>query len=152
MRRMDVDTARHMLIAWEAARDALESAGVVRTRNVVGDVGEWLVCRRLGYRRSELKIGPFDAETPAGLRVEVKARRRNAVKGTVFAGVEPEKFDQLVLVVFSDDWTVAWAARLGSQDAERLVLEGRLSLTADRLADPALEDITALLNGHESHK
>ncbi len=143
---MTEDVARRLMLIWEASREALEEMGVVRSRNVVGDYAEHLVCTHLGVEPSGSKIAPHDAVDAAGLRYQVKARCRNEVSGTVFAGIKPDNFDLLVLVVFGRDYHPAFAGRVKADDVKRLQgRAGNVVLTEAVLADPALEDITELL-------
>jgi hypothetical protein len=52
----------------------LEKAGIIRTRHIVGDIGEYYACDELGLERSEKNKKGFDAKKN-GETYEIKTRR-----------------------------------------------------------------------------
>lgn len=58
------------------AYDELEESGIIRSRRIVGDIGEFYACRRLGLEISDSKNEKgVDARDKSGLTFEIKTRR-----------------------------------------------------------------------------
>ena len=67
---------QRLLNDFASAFNALEENGIIRSRRVVGDIGEFYACKKLGLLMSEKKNEKgIDARHPNGLTFEIKTRR-----------------------------------------------------------------------------
>ena len=57
------------------AETALREMGVLSTRNLVGDVAEWIACEELGLTRARASQKGYDATDAEGRRVQIKGVR-----------------------------------------------------------------------------
>lgn len=96
----------------------LHDRGVLQTsNNPVSDYAEGLVARAFNLERTTGSAQGFDARDPrSGRRVQVKARRfsaryRNVGMGFI-RGLDQDLFDDLVAVVFAEDFSIHLAARM----------------------------------------
>jgi hypothetical protein len=69
-------TAKKAINEFAKAYDELEENGIIRSRRIVGDIGEFYACRRLGLEISESRNEKgIDARDKNGLTYEIKTRR-----------------------------------------------------------------------------
>lgn len=69
-------TAKKAINEFAKAYDELEESGIIRSRRIVGDIGEFYACRRLGLVISESRNEKgIDARDKKGLTYEIKTRR-----------------------------------------------------------------------------
>ncbi|MBS1684407.1 MAG: hypothetical protein JSS76_06615 [Bacteroidetes bacterium] len=57
------------------ALKTLTDEGIIRTNNLVGELGEYYVCQMLGLRRQPISSKGYDATDADGKHVEIKTRR-----------------------------------------------------------------------------
>lgn len=102
-----------LLRAYCDAREALKRRGIVRTKNVVGDYGEYLFARAFSWALEPSSNADYDAMHD-GVRYQVKARQVSAANPSRQLGDMPEdaliKFDQLGVIIFAEDFRVDCAA------------------------------------------
>jgi len=69
-------TERKAINEFAEAYDALEENKIIRSRRIVGDIGEFYACRRLGLEISEMRNEKgIDARDKNGFTYEIKTRR-----------------------------------------------------------------------------
>ena len=85
------------------AETALRDMGVLRSRNLVGDVAEWIACEELGLDRAPASHRGYDATDGAGRRVQIKGIRRPNRQPGALRELDKAPFDRLVIVVLSED-------------------------------------------------
>jgi len=136
--------------------DELRARGAVRTRNnPIADYAEALVCKALSLRRAEKESKGHDAAGPDGTRYEIKSRRENpdrkATLSSPIRDLEGEHFDQLIIVLFAEDYTVKKAVELPRSAVDQI---GRfvkhvngwvIPLRENVWCNPHARDITLLL-------
>lgn len=140
-----------------AAVEELRSRGVVRTtNNPIGDYAERLVSTVLGLKLAENSSAGYDAESPSGVKIQIKARRvttRNPSRQlSAIRNLERHDFDELVAVIFNESFEIveavsiphALVAKYGSYrahvNAHILHVRGRL------LEDPRVTNLKNELN------
>lgn len=142
-----------LLTLWRDVMDELLNRGVLRgtAHSPVGDYAEKLVMRALGQgaRRPDSPDKGVDIEYfPAGERrtVQVKARRHTKRLATHFdvSRFENHRFDELVCVLFREDWRYAGAWRLQWDAVNTMVpADSRKAGAKLRLRVAKIEDATA---------
>ena len=85
------------------AEVALREMGVLRTRNLVGDLAEWIACEELGLTRAPASRKGYDATDAQGRRVQIKGVRRPNRRAGALRGLDQDPFDRLVIVVLTED-------------------------------------------------
>ncbi len=85
------------------AETALRKMGVLRTRNLVGDLAEWVACEELGLTRVPPSPQGYDAMDAGLLRVQIKGVRLPNRRAGALRGLDQDRFDRLVIVVFAED-------------------------------------------------
>jgi hypothetical protein len=142
--------AATVFATWAKARHALKAMGVIRSRNVTGDYGEWLVARVFGCKRAPRNSG-YDLDCPGSGRVEVKTRSgiesRESYSGLAFMKANPDRFDRMICVALNDDGEVVYALKVTAQALGahgRPHSGGRFDLIVgnELLQDPDVEEIT----------
>lgn len=132
----------------------LHDRGVLQTGNSpVSDYAEGLVARAFELERTTGSAQGFDAHDPeSGLRVQVKARRfsgryRNVGMGFI-RGLEDDLFDDLVAIVFAEDFSLHVAARMRVSVVRQLAVwvpyvgAHQVRLTRAVLGTTGVEDVT----------
>ena len=95
--------ALHTLVDAEARLRAL---GVVRTRNIVGDVAEHVACERLRLTPAPPCTKGWDATDDQGRRVQIKGIRLPNRQLGILRDMDADHFDRLVVVVFDERYVV----------------------------------------------
>lgn len=95
----------------------LRERGIVRTQNnPLGDYTEWLVAKVLGLELQSNSQAGYDALTSDGIRIQIKGRRVTATNNSrqlsAIRNYEAKDFDELVAVIFDDDYDVIEALRI----------------------------------------
>ncbi len=85
------------------AEVALREMGVLRTRNLVGDLAEWIACEELGLTRAPASRKGYDATDAQGRRVQIKGVRLPNRRAGALRGLDQDPFDRLVIVVLAED-------------------------------------------------
>jgi hypothetical protein len=140
--------------------EELAERKVIRTRNnPVADYAELLVCRALSLKRAGRSTKGYDAEDCEGNRFEIKSRRLSkGMRSQVLSPIrdlDGEHFQQLVVVVFADDYSVARAfclprERIAAHGAYRKHVNGwMIPLRASLWSDSQAVDITAKLRASQ---
>ena len=146
-----------LLQSFAAILEELRDRGVVRSRNnPIADYTEWLVARQLGLQLEGNSNRGYDAESPQGLRYQIKGRRLSTPKSSrqlsFFRNLGGHEFDYLIAVLFDHNFGVMEAYRIPHS-----VVEGHaryservkchlLRLRGDILTVPEVEDITEILS------
>ncbi len=94
---------REHLRAIAHAENELRKLGVLRSRNLVGDVAEWIACEELGLSRAPASCKGYDATDDEGRRVQIKGVRRPNRQPGALRELDRDPFDRLVVVVLSAD-------------------------------------------------
>jgi len=141
------------------AVEELRRRGIVRTgNNPVGDYAEHLCARAFGWTLATNSTAGLDAVSATGRRFQIKARRLTGRSGDRELGsleaIDGTAFDDLVVVLFAADFTVARAALLTSEEIARVATpkRGRWLIRAeDRLFDqPGVVDLTERLRAAQA--
>ncbi|MFC2079525.1 hypothetical protein ACFLSZ_06065 [Candidatus Bipolaricaulota bacterium] len=95
----------------------LISRGIVRSKNnPIADYAEYLVCKALALTLMGKSNKGFDAVDKSSKRYEIKARRESKDRKTTLTSpirdLEGEHFDELIIVLFGEDYTVKKAVQL----------------------------------------
>jgi hypothetical protein len=135
----------------------LRVRGVLRTmNNPVGDYAEWLVASALGLKLAKNSAAGHDAESEAGKKIQIKARRLSHKNKSRQLGairnLDKGDFDELVAVIFNESYEVVEAVSIPHSviadygkyrshvNAHILHLRGPL------LSDSRVQDISAQLS------
>lgn len=132
----------------------LRDRGVLQTgNNPVSDYAEGLVARAFSLERTSGSAQGVDAvDLATGRRVQVKARRfsgkyRNVGMGFI-RGLDADLFDELVAVIFAEDFSIHLAARLSQETVRSVAVwvpyvgAHQVRMTRAVLAVPGVDDIT----------
>lgn len=149
-------TPRELLGLYDAVLCELRERHVVRSaNNPVADYAELLASRVFRFELAERSTTGFDGECPAGVRYEVKARRRtpqnSSVRLSALRDLDKAHFHFLIGVIFGSDFSVEYAAKIPHavvQEKSKFNDHSRASimhLRRDLLDDPRVEDVTAAL-------
>jgi hypothetical protein len=93
------------LRAFAAASDRLRTAGLLRSNNLVGDVGEWIAARYYGVPLAKTRTQGYDLTTADGWRVQVKALRDGNDGRRSEAGRVLGPCDKLLMIRLAPDFT-----------------------------------------------
>lgn len=99
----------------------LRDRGLIRSENIVGDIGEALAATHFGVTLETGSNRHYDLETRNGVKVQVKTRRVTAHHPRVLHwselhGVDEHGFDEFIGIVLDEDfslreaWSAPWAA------------------------------------------
>jgi len=103
------DLETEQLLAMRAQLDdELRRRGVVRSSNIVGDYGEWIVCDLYGWTLADSQAQKsYDCTGADGTRYQVKTRRVTARNPSRQLGViRSFDFDYLVAVMLNEDYSL----------------------------------------------
>ncbi|MFJ4397457.1 DUF6998 domain-containing protein [Pseudomonas sp. NPDC089396] len=97
--------------------DELKNRGILRTKNnPTGDYAEWLVASALSMKLAKNSSAGHDAETDAGKKIQIKARRVTADNKSrqlgVIRNLDKNDFDELVAVIFNESYEVVEAVSI----------------------------------------
>ena len=129
----------------------LRRRGVLRTNNnPAGDYAEHLCARAFGWTLAPNSQCDHDATSATGRRFQIKARRLTGTTGErelgAVRGIAGEGFDDLVVVLFAEDWSVARAAILTGEELLAAAVrraKGWVVFADDRMfARPGVVDVT----------
>lgn len=102
-----------LLRQYASVKDRLTNLGVIRTGNVVGEYGEWLFSKALGWELAAPSEKHYDAVDSEGVRYQVKARREAGRSGSrqlgIMRNLGEDGWEKLAAVLFAKDFTVAIA-------------------------------------------
>lgn len=140
----------------------LRDRGVLQTgNNPVSDYAEGLVARAFNLERTSGSAQGFDEIDPrTGRRVQVKARRfsgkyRNVGMGFI-RGLEADLFDELVAIIFAEDFSIHLAARMPAAVVRSIAVwvpyvgAHQVRLTRSTLTAPGVEDVADKLRSAAS--
>jgi hypothetical protein len=103
----------NLLRQYASVKDRLTNLGVLRTGNVVGEYGEWLFSKALGWQLAAPSEKHYDAVDSGGVRYQVKARREAGRSGSrqlgIMRNLGEDGWEKLAAVLFAQDFTVAIA-------------------------------------------
>jgi hypothetical protein len=148
-------TTRELLIAHTGIMAELRHRRLSRTgNNVVADLAERVVVEGLSLLQARSSMTGYDATDVAGRRFEIKARRRTSTSRpthlSALRGLEKRHFDELVVVIFEEDFTIWRAVRLDYETAcaiarPRPHVNGHVIFLKDLWECPGAADVTALM-------
>jgi hypothetical protein len=102
-----------LLRQYASVKERLKNLGVIRTGNVVGEYGEWLFSKALGWQLAAPSEKHHDAVDGEGVRYQVKARREAGRSGSrqlgIMRNLGEDGWEKLAAVLFAQDFTVAIA-------------------------------------------
>lgn len=137
----------------------LRTLGVIRSRKLLGDLGEWYSCLLFGFERApDLSQQGYDCVCPTTKRrIQVKTDRKSGSQNaTVWmpewnADSDSQPFDDLVILWLADDFRMKECFRL---PIEQLTAEnfpkmksGKLNLTSPQLKKLGFRVDRALFKG-----
>jgi hypothetical protein len=93
------------LRAFAATSDRLRAAGLLRSNNLVGDVGEWIASRYYGVPLAKTRTQGYDLVTASGLCVQVKTLKDGNDGRRIEAGRVLGPCDMLMMIRLSPDFT-----------------------------------------------
>ena len=115
MRELGAKTVPELLDIYNKVLAALREKKVIKTKNLVGDYTEWLVCECLSLEPQRNSKAGFDAVDPkTKRRYQIKGRRddRSSVQFSAVRNYEQRDFAFLILVAFWDDFSVRFAVSI----------------------------------------
>ncbi len=123
--QLEILTDLEILRLHGALLDELASRGVVRSKNnPIADYAEHLVCKALSLVLETKSKKGFDATDSNGRRYEIKTRRESPTNKTILTSpirdLEGEHFDELIIVLFAEDYTVKKAIQLPRRLVKRV--------------------------------
>ena len=133
----------------------LRRRGVVSTKNnPIGDYTEWLVCNRLELCPLKKNQAASDAIDKSGTRYQIKGRCSDAksVQFSPIRNLDRHGFDFVIAVVFDEDYSVRFAAKIQYATVPKLVRyqahtnSHLLHLTLNALEEDGVEDISHILS------
>ncbi|MCR9278663.1 MAG: hypothetical protein NXH85_11880 [Pseudomonadaceae bacterium] len=101
------NTSTDKLLALRAELDEeLRRRGVVRSSNIVGDYGEWIVCERFGWTMADSQAQKsYDCTAANGTRYQVKTRHITSRNPSRQLGViRSFDFGYLVAIILGEDY------------------------------------------------
>ncbi len=152
---------RELLLTYASLMEELRSRGVIRSaNNPVADFSEYLVARALGLTLESKSAAGHDATDTAGVRYQIKGRRRTEHNKSVQLGImrnlSARPFDVLAAVIYSHTFSVSYAGLIPIEVVSEL---GRFSSHSNGqifhfrrsvLDDPRVTDITDRLIATQS--
>lgn len=130
----------------------LRRRGIIRTNNLTGEYGEWLVANKLGLQLVGKSTRGYDAVDESGVRYEIKSRRITPENPSTQLGsireLNRQGFHFLIAVLFDEDFSIRRVVKIPHAaiadysrfvertNSQRLLAQGKL------LKDPRVEDIT----------
>jgi hypothetical protein len=159
-RGMDLkaQTAADLLKLHAGVIEELRSRGVVRTgNNPIGDYTEWLVCKHLGLVIQPNSRASYDGIDSRGIKYQIKGRRVANPNGYAQLGVirnlEANGFDYLIAVVFNQDYTLRFAAKIPHAAVSEIAtyrshVNGHVPIIRETIFElSGVLDITDMLSG-----
>lgn len=154
-----VDCIDRVLLIYDIRLNELKQRGVIRTNNnPVGDYAEWLVSQKLNLNLEKNSKKSYDAEDEStGETYQIKARWEcGGVSGqsrqlSMLRNLEKNDFDNLVVVIFNNDFIVKEAYLIPCETVKRYARYNdyqqgyRLNAMGAVLKDDSVKDITSLL-------
>jgi len=131
---------------------AIRRRGLTRTsNNPVADLAELVTARALELTLAESSTTGYDGLDSAGLRYEIKARRRTTRSKpthlSALRGLDAKHFDRLVVLLFDEDYRIARAVMIPFAAAQGLAryrkhVNGHILSLSAAWAAPESIDIT----------
>lgn len=101
----------------------LRSNGIVRTKNIVGEFAEYLVCKKMGFDLADKSQKSYDAICPRTQeKYQIKSRwsafgtRANYTEFGMIKNYFPETdnktFDYLIVIIFKDNFEILEAYKI----------------------------------------
>lgn len=85
---------------WADSTAEMKRRGIVRTRNVIGDLAETIAEAHLHGTRGSFSNKGWDLTTPDGERVQVKGLWRTSPTRTKLSAIRDSDYDWLMVIVF----------------------------------------------------
>jgi hypothetical protein len=99
------------------AEAGLRRLGVLRSRNIVGDLAEYYACGRLDLARAPASQRGYDATDREGRRVQIKGIRLPNRQLGVLRDLDKPLFDRLVAVVLGERYEVRRLLEMSREEA-----------------------------------
>lgn len=137
MRKLaEADRARR-----SAVKDLI-ALGVVRTRSLVGDLGETLAARFYGVQLEPPSTPGFDLRTRDGQRVQVRTLRCTPENLRTTVGTPNRSYDLLFAIRLDAEYRPIEAIEIPREVIEEYFGEGRVSWTQRLETDPRVRRIS----------
>lgn len=150
-------TVAELLDCYSLVLRELRSRGVIRTKNLVGDIAEGLVASSLGLVLATNSNAGYDAIGIDGTRYQVKSRLPTLENPSTELGairnLDKREFDYLVGILLNAEFGARFAVKVPYETVVRYARykpsqKGHvLHLQGSWLKDPSVEDITELFLG-----
>ena len=108
---------RDLLLMHSSVLQELCNRKILRTtNNPTGDYAEWLVKEHLSLTLAPSSEKGYDAKDTEGKKYQIKGRHLTAANPSMQLGtlrnLEVPQFDYLIAVIFEEDWSVKYAAKI----------------------------------------
>ncbi len=146
MREIDVamERLRHAERERRAAIEDLMALGVVRSRVLVGDLGEQIAADYYGVELAPSFTPGYDLIDREGRRIQVKTLRATPEAPRTIIGDIREPCDVLLAIRLNFDYTPSEALEMPASVAREYVgRNGKVSWTRRLVADPRVRQIAA---------
>ena len=127
--------------AHRAAVGELMRLGVVRSRTLVGDLGEALAARFYGVDLAPASTPGYDLVTREGARVQVKTLRTTPGNWRTSMGVMGRPYDLVLAIRLDEDYRPLEAIEVPREVLEERYGSGRVSWTQQLASDPRVRRI-----------
>lgn len=145
-------TVAELLNCYTQILRALKERGVIRTKNLVGDIAEGLVATKLGLMLADNSNAGYDAIDADGMRYQVKSRLPTEENPSTELGairnLEKREFDYLIGILLNAEFRTRHAVKV---PYDTVVQHAKykpsqkghvLHLRGSWLKDPNVQDIT----------
>jgi hypothetical protein len=125
------------------AGERLKAAGLLRTNNLVGDVGEWIAARYYGVQLARTVTRGYDLTTQDGRRVQVKTLKDGNDGRRVEAGTVLGPCDLVLLIRLAPDYAPLEAIEVDFDVVQEVFGAGPVRWSEKFAADPRVRSIQA---------
>lgn len=114
------------VLKFSEAVNALREAGIVRSRRLFADLGEWYVELLYGAERSPNPVEKgWDVKLPSGERAQVKAQSFDPANAWNYLESDPNLFDRLIALILADDFKIRSIFDVPTNDLRKLLRTGK---------------------------
>lgn len=141
------EAMRKLVEADRARRSAvndLKALGVVRSRSLVGDLGEVLAVRFYGVQLEPPSAPGFDLRTPGGQRVQVRTLRCTPENFRTTVGTPNGPYDLLFAIRLDEEYQPIEAIEVPREVIEEYFGKGRVSWTRQLARHPRVRRISKM--------
>ena len=133
------------LLAFAAASNRLRAAGLLRSNNLVGDVGEWIAARHYRVPLAKTRTQGYDLTTADGRRVQVKTLKDGNDGRRSEAGRVLGPCDMLLMIRLAPDFTPLAAVEIDFSVVQEVFGDRPVRWSLTFANDPRVRHIDASL-------